>query len=146
MISSKIPSSAAGCHKTACRVDAMTGHGSNSTRQNIPAFIKPCLATLPTKAPQGERWVHEIKFDGYRLQARIENGKAQLVTRNGLDWTHRFPGLAKVLASLKLNSAIIDGEAIAETDAGASDFALLANALKLGNSERIVYLRSIFCI
>jgi bifunctional non-homologous end joining protein LigD len=117
----------------------MKAHGSNSRRQKMPAFVEPCLATLTTSAPRGDRWVHEIKFDGYRLQARIKNGEVQLLTRNGLDWTQRFSVLAKVLASLKTKSAIIDGEAVAENDSGASDFGMLVNALKRGNSERIVY-------
>jgi bifunctional non-homologous end joining protein LigD len=56
----------------------------------VPDFILPCLATLVSKPPCGEQWVHEIKYDGYRLQARMAEGEVRLITRRGLDWTHRF--------------------------------------------------------
>ena len=56
----------------------------------MPDFVEPSLATLVSKAPSGERWLHEIKFDGYRLQARIEAGRVKLLTRSGLDWTAKF--------------------------------------------------------
>ena len=60
-----------------------------------PAFVEPCLATLADKAPgQRQRWIHEIKFDGYRIQARLDDGKVKLLTRKGLDWTGKFPAIA----------------------------------------------------
>ena len=68
--------------------------------QPIPQFVEPCLATLAPAAPEGEEWLHEIKFDGYRLQARIVGGNVQLLTRTGLDWTQRFSDLAKALRGL----------------------------------------------
>ena len=59
-------------------------------KAELPDFVEPQLATLVKSAPSGKRWVHEIKLDGYRLQARVENGKVKLLTRTGLDWTHKF--------------------------------------------------------
>ena len=60
----------------------------------LPRFVTPCLATLVAKAPDDKRWEHEIKFDGYRIQARLDHGKVKLMTRKGLDWTRKFPSVA----------------------------------------------------
>jgi ATP-dependent DNA ligase len=65
-----------------------------------PRFIEPQLCKLVETAPTGERWVHEVKFDGYRMAARIDHGKVQLLTRSGLDWTDKYPETAAVLAAL----------------------------------------------
>ena len=75
-------------------------------RDALPLFVPPCLATLSEDAPEGRDWVHEVKFDGYRLQARIDNGHVQLLTRSGQDWTHRFGSIARALASLKVETAL----------------------------------------
>jgi bifunctional non-homologous end joining protein LigD len=61
----------------------------------MPSFIPPCLPTLRSGVPKGDRWVHEIKFDGYRIQAGLRAGVPSLLTRNGLDWTHRFGAIAE---------------------------------------------------
>ena len=100
----------------------------------MPAFVEPCLATLTATPPEGDLWVHEIKFDGYRMQARLLDGKVQLLTRRGLDWTARFAHVAKALARLKVKSAILDGEIVVEDDHGRSSFVDLVNALKAGES------------
>lgn len=105
--------------------------------QPFPGFIKPMLATLVDAAPAGTGWLHEIKFDGYRLQAHIRDGKARLLTRTGLDWTDRFPGVAKALAGLPTTDAILDGEAVVNDDAGASSFSLLQEALSAGDDSGI---------
>ena len=63
----------------------------------MPGFIKPQLATLKSKAPKGEQWLHEIKFDGYRIQVYINRGRKKVFTRNGLDWTKRFSVIAGAL-------------------------------------------------
>jgi bifunctional non-homologous end joining protein LigD len=94
---------------------------------------------LVEEAPTTDKWVHEIKFDGYRLQARIDAGDVQLLTRSGLDWTHRFGGLARALRDLKLGSAIIDGEAVVLDDAGVSSFVNLVAALKAGRSTHMAF-------
>lgn len=105
----------------------------------LPAFVPPCLATLTDAPPTGRDWIHEIKFDGYRLQARIADGKVQLLTRKGLDWTARFPALAKALKSLKIKSALIDGEAVVETQKGKTSFVKLVEALEEGRSEDMLF-------
>ena len=69
-------------------------------RAALPAFVEPCLATLAEKAPDGGNWIHEIKFDGYRIQARLDGGKVKLLTRRGLDWTKKFPTIAEAIAKL----------------------------------------------
>jgi len=105
----------------------------------VPAFIAPCLATLVERPPQGPGWVHEIKYDGYRLQARIADGTVQLLTRKGLDWTGRFPSIAKALKGLKIRSAILDGEAVVEDAHGVTSFVRLVEALEAGRAEDMLY-------
>ena len=101
----------------------------------MPANIKPQLATLSEKAPEGEEWLHEIKYDGYRLLARIERGRVRLITRGGLDWTAKFPGLARCLGELPLASAMIDGELVhLETD-GTTSFSGLQDAISSGRTD-----------
>lgn len=94
-----------------------------------PDFVEPCLATLVESAPEGPEWISEIKFDGYRLQARLVDGEVTLFTRKGLDWTHRFPEIAKAVAALPARTALLDGEAVVLDEAGASNFALLQQDL-----------------
>lgn len=99
----------------------------------MPAIVEPELATLVPKAPTGARWLHEIKFDGYRLLARIDDGKVTLSTRGGLDWTKRFgPAVADALRDLPCKTALIDGEIVVENGSGASDFSALQAALSEG--------------
>ncbi|MDT1064278.1 DNA ligase D [Paracoccus sp. CPCC 101403] len=106
-------------------------------RASMPAFIQPMLATLVTSAPADDRWLHEIKFDGYRLQARIEAGRVKLLTRSGLDWTERFgKPLVEALRDLPVGSAILDTELVVENDSGASDFSALQADLSAGRSDR----------
>jgi bifunctional non-homologous end joining protein LigD len=104
----------------------------------LPAFVAPCLATLADKVPQSDNWIHEIKFDGYRLQARLDNGKVKLLTRRGLDWTRKFPAIAEAIATLPAKAALIDGELVVEGDDGVSSFSLLQQDLKDGRHDRMV--------
>ena len=107
---------------------------------SMPDFVAPQLATLKAQPPSGKGWLHEIKFDGYRLQARIDNGKVKLLTRSGLDWTDKFgKEVIEGLASLPAEQAIIDGELIVEGASGASDFSALQADLSEGRSDRFVY-------
>jgi bifunctional non-homologous end joining protein LigD len=105
----------------------------------LPDFVPPMLATLRPAPPRAKGFVHEIKFDGYRLQARIAGGKVALITRSGLDWTARFgPALTAALKALPLDQAILDCELVAENDAGASDFAALQAALSAGTVDDLI--------
>lgn len=106
----------------------------------MPDFIEPALAKLKPKPPAGDRWIHEIKFDGYRLQARIENGKVSMLTRSGLDWTAKFGReVLQAFAALPVRSAVIDGEIVVERDTGASDFSALQRDLSEGRNDRFVF-------
>ncbi len=95
----------------------------------FPGFIEPCLALLVEKPPEGDGWLHEIKFDGYRLMVLIDGGKVRLFTRGGLDWTARFPGIAEAFTDFPAASAIVDGEAVVEDENGVSSFSALQEAL-----------------
>ena len=100
-----------------------------AVRGKLPRTLKPQLASVVEKAPQGDTWLNEIKFDGYRLLAWLEHGKARLMTRNGLDWTHRLPAVAREVAKLKLGDALLDGELVALDEKGAASFPMLQAAL-----------------
>ena len=105
-----------------------------------PAFVEPCLASLGQRPPEGDSWIHEIKFDGYRVQAIVSGGACRLLTRTGLDWTARFgSGIAGALAGLPCDTAVVDGEVVALADAGVSSFAELQAALSAGRREHLVY-------
>jgi bifunctional non-homologous end joining protein LigD len=102
----------------------------------MPGFIKPQLATLKTKAPQGEQWLHEIKYDGYRVQVHLSRGRKKVFTRNGLDWTKRFTEIAGALAIS--GEAIIDGEVVVAHE-GRTNFSELQAELAADRQGRLVY-------
>ncbi|WP_431145428.1 DNA ligase D [Pseudomonas alvandae] len=104
----------------------------------MPETLKPELATLVESAPDGD-WLYEIKFDGYRVMARIDNGDVRLITRNGHDWTHKLPKQAEALAALGLESAWLDGEMVVANEQGVPDFQALQNAFDAGSSGKIAY-------
>lgn len=87
------------------------------------------LATFSETPPDGEAWLHEIKFDGYRIAATVVAGRSRLTTRNLLDWTHRFPEIAAALTRLPAKSAVLDGEVVALTQGNRTDFAALQHWL-----------------
>jgi bifunctional non-homologous end joining protein LigD len=103
----------------------------------LPGFIEPALASGIDKVPAGERWIHEIKFDGYRVQAHIANADVKIFTRNGHDWTKRFGKIAADVWHVNAGSAIIDGEVVVPAADGTTDFSVLQNELK-GKSIKIV--------
>jgi bifunctional non-homologous end joining protein LigD len=106
----------------------------------MPGFVAPELATLAAAAPEGKEWLHEVKFDGYRAEARIEAGEVKLFTRTGLDWTARFgPAIAEALRNLSCESALIDGEIVVLADNGVSSFSALQDALSEGRTAKMVY-------
>ena len=105
---------------------------------DLPDTLKPELATLVESAPDGD-WRYEIKFDGYRVMARVDDGKVQLFTRNGHDWTHKLPRQTEAIASLGLASAWLDGEMVVANEDGVPDFQALQNAFESERSGNIVY-------
>jgi bifunctional non-homologous end joining protein LigD len=118
---------------------AGTNAVANAPKGRLPGFVPPCLATLSDKPPDSGNWVHEIKFDGYRIQARLDRGKVKLLTRKGLDWTTKFPSVASAVAKLPATSALIDGEVVVEDADGISSFSLLQQDLKDKRDDRMVY-------
>ncbi|MFW9078937.1 DNA ligase D [Pseudomonas sp. P2757] len=115
-----------------------SGKLTGAHKAKIPAQLKPELATLVDSAPEGD-WSYEIKFDGYRIMARIDHDQVQLFTRNGHDWTHKLPKQAEALAALGLESAWLDGEMIVADEQGVPDFQALQNAFEVGSSANIIY-------
>jgi bifunctional non-homologous end joining protein LigD len=105
----------------------------------LPAFLEPSLAAPCDKPPSGDNWIHEIKHDGYRIEARIDGGKVRLLTRNALDLTARFRGIADALAQLGLGSALVDGEIVVEDGAGISNLSHLQADLQAGRRDRFRY-------
>jgi len=108
-------------------------------RTPLPKFIQPQLATLVNSVPPGDEWLHEIKFDGYRILCRVEDGKARFLTREAQDWTHRFSGLLKIAEELSPHQLFFDGEIVALDANGVNDFQLLQNSLKQNSSANLVY-------
>ncbi|MGE0859453.1 MAG: DNA ligase D [Gammaproteobacteria bacterium] len=102
-----------------------------------PAFLPLALCKLVARPPHGAGWVHEIKFDGYRMQLRVVDGKASLRTRSGLDWSARFPAL--LAAAAELRDCVLDGEVVALDAAGQTDFAALQAALSSARTEALVF-------
>jgi bifunctional non-homologous end joining protein LigD len=105
----------------------------------LPASVEPLLASPAEAAPRGEEWLHELKFDGYRILAFLEGGHVKLLSRNGLDWTDRFPRLKKDLPHLPAQTALVDGEVVHLDDDGASNFGGLQKALSEGRTDELVY-------
>jgi bifunctional non-homologous end joining protein LigD len=103
----------------------------------FPSFVEPASATSIEKAPNGDRWIHEIKFDGYRVQVHLANTEVKVFTRRGYGWTNRFKKIANDAWHIGAVSAIIDGEVVAPAADGTTDFSVLQNELK-GRSSRIV--------
>ena len=111
--------------------------GARQARQ--PATLKPQLATLGSAAPTGDLWVHELKFDGYRMLAIFKKGKVRLLTRRGNDWTHRFGAVVDALEDLGIDEAILDGEIVSLDAHGISNFQQLQNQLKRGDDSTLAY-------
>jgi bifunctional non-homologous end joining protein LigD len=103
----------------------------------MPDFVPPQLCTPVDNPPGGENWVHEIKFDGYRVQLRVEHGEATLKTRKGLDWTDKFSAIAKEASALP--DAMIDGEVVALDAEGVPNFSALQAAIAEGKTDRLIF-------
>jgi bifunctional non-homologous end joining protein LigD len=127
-------------HDTKAEPVADAARLKGAKKAPLPRFVPPLLATLARKPPSGQRWLHEIKFDGYRLQARIDEGRVQLLTRSGLDWTDRFgDAIVDAFRALPIDRALIDGELVVEAAGGASDFSALQADLSEGRTDRFLY-------
>ena len=111
----------------------------DATKLRLPEFVPPSLAMLYDKPPSGPDWLHEIKFDGYRMEARLDRGKVQLLTRKRQNWTHRFKPVADAVAALPVTTALLDGEVVVEDHNGISNFSLLQTDLKDERTDRFVY-------
>ncbi len=110
--------------------DSKVSPPAGAKTAKFPAFIKPELATLVKEAPEGDEWLHEIKFDGYRMQCHIQSDKVSIYSRNGNDWTAKLPELANALKELPVQDAIVDGELVSVSDDGSTDFQSLQNAFR----------------
>lgn len=120
--------------------DLVAKTSSKRTRAKLrpPPFRAVQLATLVDTVPAGDRWLHEMKYDGYRTLIAVGVGEARAYTRSGLDWSDKFAGLVEAAAALDVRSALIDGEAVVLDAAGRSSFQALQNALK-GSPDQIDY-------
>src|SRR5215210_474608 len=104
-----------------------------------PRFIRPCEPSLVASVPAGDRWLHEIKFDGYRVQAQLQAGRVVIYTRRGLDWTARFPTIAQAIKDLPANDLILDGELIVPNERGEPSYDDLLQELNRGAAGRFQY-------
>ena len=103
----------------------------------MPDRIEPCLALLKPTPPEGDEWLYEVKWDGYRLAVHIEPKGVRIITRGGHDWTHRFPAIAAAAGALGVATAILDGEAVVLDEAGRSDFGALQRSLGGRGGKRV---------
>jgi len=122
--------------KRAAKKPVASAKKRNAGRK-LPDFIEPQLCETVDRPPNGPGWVHEIKFDGYRVQLRIEDGNVTLKTRKGLDWSHKFGAIAD--AAAEMSDGIIDGEIVALDGNGAPDFGALQAALSAGESKNLIF-------
>jgi bifunctional non-homologous end joining protein LigD len=118
------------------RARALEAYRAKRNFTRMPQFIAPQLARLVDRPPAGDEWVHEIKFDGYRMQLRVAGGAAQLRSRKGLDWTVKFPAIAEEAGALR--DCIIDGEVVALDRHAVPSFAALQAALAAGDTRAVV--------
>lgn len=110
----------------------------------MPEFVAPQLATLVREPPSGEEWLHEVKFDGYRMVCHLNRGKAHFWSRNGKDWTEKFPNLAAALKSFPAVTAILDGEVVIVDKAGRSSFQKLQQSMGRGGDKVPPFVFQIF--
>src|ERR1044072_1686022 len=103
----------------------------------MPQFVSPQLATLVQTSPPGDGWLHELKFDGCRMVCHLSRGKAQFWSRNGKDWTEKFPNLSVALQSFPADTAILDGEVVIVDKAGRSSFQSLQQSMGRGGSGKV---------
>src|SRR6201982_922472 len=105
----------------------------------LPQWIKPQLTELVDVAPEGPRGLNEIKLDGYRMHARLDRGAVRLLTRTGLDWTHKYPSIAAAVASLGARAAYLDGELCGVGPNSVTSFGMIQLASDSGNAAALVF-------
>jgi DNA ligase D-like protein (predicted ligase) len=105
----------------------------------LPNWIKPQLTKLIEQPPEGPEWLHVIKFDEYRMHARLDRGAVRLLTRTGLDWTHKYPAIASTVSSLPARQAYLDGELCGVRPDGTTPFSLIQAASDAGNAETLIF-------
>jgi ATP-dependent DNA ligase len=105
----------------------------------LPRWILPQLTQLVDAAPNGDQWLHEIKYDGYRMHARLDHGAVKLLTRTGLDWTRKYPAIAKAVAALDAREAYLDGELCGVGPDGVTTFSRIQTASDAGNAAGLVF-------
>jgi ATP-dependent DNA ligase len=113
--------------------------GTSRRSSPLPAFVPPQLSLAVEKPPSGPQWLHEIKLDGYRMAARIDKGRVQLLTRTGLDWTDKYPSAIAAFANLNINTAYLDGELCGVDEAGLPTFAHTQAATDGEREVQLVY-------
>jgi bifunctional non-homologous end joining protein LigD len=131
-------------NRSAARNESAAKNGAKPAKRveakridSIPAFVAPQLCASVERPPGGEGWGHEIKFDGYRMQLRVEDGKVSLKTRKGLDWTEKFAAIAKQAKALP--DLLIDGEIVALDHKGVPEFSALQAALSEGKTGKLIF-------
>jgi ATP-dependent DNA ligase len=112
----------------------------------LPEWIRPQLTELVDAAPEGDEWLHEIKFDGYPMHARLDRGAVKLLTRTGLDWTHKYPPIAAAVATLGARQAYLDGELCGVFPDGITSFSMIQAASDAAIRPAWCSLCSIFSI
>jgi bifunctional non-homologous end joining protein LigD len=105
----------------------------------MPEFVSPQLATLEDKPPAGDEWLHELKFDGYRMLCHLKPGGVRFWSRNKKDWTHKFPHLGNAIKEFPASVAILDGEVVAVDSKGRASFQKLQQAMKTGDAGFIFH-------
>src|SRR5690348_5544352 len=105
----------------------------------LPQWVRPQLTELVEAAPDGDAWLHEIKFDGYRMHGRLDRGSVRLLTRTGLDWTHKYPAIAEALSPLGVRQAYLDGELCGVGPDGITSFSMIQLASDAGNAAGLVF-------
>src|ERR1700692_4248596 len=105
----------------------------------LPAWVKPQLTKLVDAPPEGVEWLHEIKFDGYRMHARLDRGAVRLLTRTGLDWTHKYTAIAAAVSALGARQAYLDGELCGVFPDGITSFSMIQAASDAGNAAGLMY-------
>jgi bifunctional non-homologous end joining protein LigD len=134
------PAAAARAANATKRSKSLSREIAHSPKEVLPKFIAPQLASMGKAPPVGKNWVHELKLDGYRIEARIDQkASVQLLTRTGLDWTHRMKALAQALGELPVETALLDGEVVVLEPDGKTSFANLQAAFQEGTKHTLSY-------